>query len=171
MSFSTPSACGRRLTAWVASVSAEYYGIEKFARSAPAGARLLRTLGRSRVRTWATRGRDGRVRVVLINDSLREARAVLVRVAGDSGPGVLERLQGPSAHATGGVTLAGQSFGSQTSTGSLAGEMRVRSVARTGQGYGVVVPASSAAMLTIGGAERQPMAAARDRLRRGSEVL
>ena len=135
---------------WVASVSPEYYGIELFARAAPPGARLLRTVCQAGIRCRATLGRDGRLRVVLINDSLlRAPRTVVVRVPGRAGSAVLERLQAPSVYATGGVTLAGQSFGSVTTTGTLAGPLHVSSVAPSGHGYRVMLPAASAAMLTV----------------------
>src|SRR5262249_51236784 len=99
---------------WTASVSPEYYGIELFARATPPGARLLPTAGCDEIRCWATLGRKGRLRIVLINDSLELPRSVLVRVHDSAGPAVVERLEAPSAYATGGVTLAGQSYGSST---------------------------------------------------------
>jgi hypothetical protein len=134
---------------WTASVSPEYYGIQLFARATPAGARLVPTAGCAEIRCWATLGREGRLRIVLINDSLERPRSVLVRVRGTAGPAVVQRLEAASAYATGGVTLAGQSYGSSTTTGSLAGSLRESSVAQSHGVYRVVLPATSAAMLTI----------------------
>ena len=52
-------------------------------------------------------------------------------------------------HSTGGVTLGGQTFGAETSTGVLAGPAAHRTVAPSGGAYPVTVPAASATMLTI----------------------
>jgi hypothetical protein len=138
---------------WIGAVRPQYYGLLMFARAAPPGARLLRIAGPppGRVRAWATLGLDGRIRVVLINNSLWDATTVRVRGPGRSAAGVatLERLLAPSAHATGGVTLAGQSFGSKTVTGTLRGRLRALTVKPARGGYRVRLPAASAAMLTM----------------------
>jgi hypothetical protein len=137
---------------WTGFVDPEYYGLLMFAQAAPAGSRLL-ALGGSAgagISTWATRAIDGTIRVVLINDSTR-ARAVAVRVQAGAGAGAtrIERLQAPSIHANTGVTLGGQSFGTVTGTGLLAGAASADSVTpRRGQ-YRLRLPATSAAMLTL----------------------
>jgi hypothetical protein len=89
--------------------------------------------------------------VVLINDSLRRATAVLVRGPRASAGSVatLERLLAPGASATGGVTLAGQRFGSETVTGTLRGRARSLTMTPAKGGYRVRLPAASAAMLTM----------------------
>jgi hypothetical protein len=136
---------------WRAAVSPEYYGLLLFARAAPAGARLLAVSGASSgaVRTWATRARDGTIRVLLVNEG-GDARRMDVGMAGAApGPGVLERLSAPSADAHSGVTLAGQSFGSQTFTGQLQGTPAMVSATQTGGRYQVTLPADSAAMLML----------------------
>jgi hypothetical protein len=138
----------RRGGRWLGSVRPQYYGLLMFAQAAPAGARLLRIAGApsGRLRTWATLGRDGRIRVLLINDSLTSASTVLVRAPAPATPATLDCLEAPSAYATRGVTLGGQSLGS---AGTLRGPTQPRLVRPTRGGYGVRLRAASAAMLTI----------------------
>lgn len=137
---------------WQAAVNPAYYGMVMFAQAAPAGARLLHVTGSpgGGIQAWATRATDGAIRVVLINDALSGTRTISLRVPGASAAGTLERLQAPSARATGGVTLGGQSFGAQTTTGQLAGTPALTSVAPASGHYAISLPAASAAMLTIG---------------------
>ncbi len=139
---------------WTGSVRPEYYGLLMFARAVPAGSQLLTTIqtAENAVQAWASVGPDHETRVVLINDSLTSSRSVLVRIPADrapSGPAQLQFLEAPSAAATSGVTLAGQTFGPQTSTGTLPGTPETESVPPAGGGYAVDLPASSAALLTI----------------------
>jgi hypothetical protein len=141
---------------WVATVRPEYYGLLMFAQAAPPGSRLLRLVQQNteKMRAWATLGRDGDTRVLLINDSLTQPSSVLVRVRAPGGPAQVSRLLAPSAEATSGITLGGQSFGPQTLTGTLAGTTStVTMPAPTGSGpvaaYVVSVPAASAALVTI----------------------
>jgi Glycosyl hydrolase family 79 C-terminal beta domain len=135
-----------------ASVAPEYYGLLMFAQATPPGSRLLGVSGATpgRVKTWATEGADGRIRVVLINDDSARARVVSVRVPGAAGAATVERLEAPRLAASAGVTLGGQSFGSQTDTGSLAGPARSAAIQPAGDSYVVAVPAASAALLTLG---------------------
>ena len=135
---------------WRAAVAPEYYGLLMFARATPAGSRLV-TVGHAAggtVHTWATRAPDGTVRVVLSNEG-SSPRAVAVRVPGRDTKATLTRLTAPSASATSGVTLGGQSFGSQTATGQLAGRPASSSVAADDGRYVVSLPAASAAMLVL----------------------
>jgi Glycosyl hydrolase family 79 C-terminal beta domain len=135
---------------WRGFVAPEYYGLLMFAQAAPAGARLLNVSGASgELKAWATRAPDGAVRVVLINEDTAGSHAVTVHIAGARGPGTLERLHGPSLSARTGVTLGGQSFGTDTATGTLAGHSTLAMVAGTNGGYVVRLPRASAAMLTI----------------------
>jgi hypothetical protein len=136
---------------WQASVYPAYYGLMMFAQAAPPGSRLLELSGSagSGVNTWATRATDGDVRVVLINDNTAASRTVTVRDPALTGLAALSRLGAPSAKANQGVTLGGQSFGSATSTGLLAGTSTLVAVKPLGGGYVVTVPAASAALLTI----------------------
>jgi hypothetical protein len=89
------------------------------------------------------------VRVVLITHRLRGSRVLRIRIPSLRGPAAVERLEAPSAHATAGVSLGGQTFGAQTSTGMLAGTSRPTMISPRNGVYAVAVPASSAAMLTI----------------------
>lgn len=135
---------------WSAFVAPEYYGLEMFAQAAPPGARLLAVTGApGNVRAWATRGPDGTVRVVLLNDDTARSQTVTVRIPGVSGKAALTRLLGKGVSGTSGVTLGGQSYGSVTTTGLLAGHSTVATVSKTSRGYVVKLPRASAAMLTI----------------------
>jgi hypothetical protein len=135
---------------WLGAVHPLYYGALMFAQAAPAGSRLLRISSgsQSELRAWATLGPDHRIRIVLINDSLRSAAQTQIRVAGGAGPGAIERLGARSAYATAGISLGGASFGSDTATGVLPAPKPQAVTARAG-GYSVAVPAGSAALLTV----------------------
>ena len=146
---------------WIAAVRPEYYGLMMFAQAAPPGTKLLdieqRNTGQTRV--WATIGKDGYTRLVLINDSLTHASSVVVRTPNVSGPAQLERLLAHSAHSTGGVTIGGQSFHTQTTTGALIGSSSIATLTPSTGPYGttlphassyaVELPAASAALLTV----------------------
>ena len=136
---------GRR---WKASVMPEYYGLEMFAQAAPPGSRLVSTAttNAQEMTVWATRGREGRTRVVLINESL-DRRTVAVGAAGDA-PATLERLRAPALSSTSGVTLGGQSFGTETTTGRLAGRSRIAKLKAIHGRYEFTLPAESAALVT-----------------------
>jgi hypothetical protein len=136
---------------WRASVAPEYYGLMLFARAAPAGSRLLgvQNAVSGSVRIWATRARDGTIRVLAVNMGAR-ARVLSVRVTGAaSGRASVERLTAPSPRSRGGVTLGGQSFGSGTFTGRLTGRLRASSVSPVDGRYTVALPAASAVLLVI----------------------
>ncbi len=131
---------------WRGYVSADYYGLLAFAQAAPRGSQLLSVSGAGgSLRAWATRAPGGVTRLVLINFARRGGQVVSVKAPGDRGTAVLVRLSAPSAGATGGVTLGGQSFGASTKTGLLIGPERTMQtpLAR------VWMPASSAAILTL----------------------
>ncbi len=136
---------------WVGSVQPEYYGMLMFVQAAPPGSRLLSTEHATGgpLRSWAVRAPNRSVRVVLINDSLKHTRWVLVRPPAPSRQARLERLDAPNAYARKGVTLGGQSFGRQTTTGRLAGPRDITLLQPQNGGYTVRVPAASAVMLTI----------------------
>jgi hypothetical protein len=136
---------------WVGTVAPEYYGMLMFVQAAPPGSRLLST-GRADagpLRSWAVLAPDHSVRVVLINDSLKSTRWVLVRAPGPSREAKLARLEAPSAYARKGITLGGKSFGSRTLTGRLTGPADRSVIRPTADGYLVRLPAASAALLTI----------------------
>ncbi len=134
---------------WRAAVEPEYYGLLMFAQAAPPGSRLVQISGASGdLRAWATRGADGAIRVLLINDDTSHAHTLAVRVPGARGAATLERLEAPSVHATSGVTLGGQTFGAETTTGVLPAGTVTALAARSGD-YDVRMPAASAALLTV----------------------
>ena len=134
---------------WRATVEPEYYGLLMFAQAAPPGARLLRlaTTRSGLLRSWATRARDGTIRVVVINAGAGQ-RTVLVRMAASLGPGTLERLTAPSVEANRGVRLGGRTFGSHTTTGVLSAP-RTSSITPSGRSYVFAIPGTSAALLTL----------------------
>ena len=137
---------------WQAFVYPEYYGLLMFARAAPAGSRLLPVSGAGlgKVRVWATCDLNGRIRVVLINDSTSHARVLAIRLPSASDDATLERLTAPSVGATVGVKLGRQTFGTETATGTLAGAARTEPVQPAIGGEEVVrLPAASAALVTV----------------------
>jgi Glycosyl hydrolase family 79 C-terminal beta domain len=152
---------------WYGAVRPEYYGLLMFTQAMPPCAKLLRIYepAKDPLRAWATLAADGTERVVLINDSLTNPRTVVVQppwptqlggllapgVAAPSldEPGQLEQLLAPSASATSGITLGGQSFIPDTTTGELSGSPTTVTVTPSADTYTVTLPAASAAMLTL----------------------
>jgi hypothetical protein len=134
---------------WSALVEPEYYGLLMFSRAAPPGASLVRIDGTTNagVHVWATRARNGTIRIVLINDNL-SAESVDVRVPGTAHVGKLERLRAPSVSASAGITLGGHGFGTSTYTGVLPPPVDTPLTAARGR-YGLDLPGASATMLTI----------------------
>lgn len=135
---------------WHGTVHPMYYGLLMFAQAAPAGSRLLRVSSgpQGQLRGWATLAPDHHIRVLLINDSLRQASTVRVQARAAAGPGSLERLRARSAYATENVTLGGVGFGSGTATGTLPPALTSPVVPRGGA-YSVTLPAATAALLTL----------------------
>jgi Glycosyl hydrolase family 79 C-terminal beta domain len=136
---------GRR---WSAFVTPEYYGMLMFAQAAPPGSRLVDTAitDAQGVKVWATRGRKGRTRVVLVNESL-DRRTIAVIAAGGRAATV-EWLRAPALTSTTGVTLGGQSFGTRTITGRLKGRSRIADLTARHGHYTFTLPAESAALVT-----------------------
>jgi hypothetical protein len=135
---------------WRAAVAPEYYGLMFFTRAAPAGAHLLQTSGSDGpLRVWATRARDGTVRVVLINKG-RQARDAVIRAPGEAVPAAYLPLRAAGLQATTGVSLGEASFGVSTGTGILPSPRRILVRPEAGR-YVLRVPGSSAAMLTLRG--------------------
>jgi hypothetical protein len=135
-------------------VHPEFYGMIMFAQAAPAGSHLLK-LGTAippGVKVWATRATDGVLHVVVINKRPAKSQFLRLRIAGAHGAAEVEQLRAPSVHSTSGVTIGGQTFGAETSTGVLAGpagRTARNTVPLSAGGYAVTVPAASATMLTI----------------------
>jgi hypothetical protein len=166
----------------------EYYGLLMFDRAAPAGSRLLKVTptrvdaGAPNVKVWAALGPDARTRVLVINKDV-VAHQLLLSGAGlpPLGTASLQLLAAPRAGggplcpvgylntgmcATGGVTLAGSSFGPQdlrrplgdaTTTGLLPRSPprcapplpRGCRIAVHRSGTTITVPAASALLLIV----------------------
>jgi Glycosyl hydrolase family 79 C-terminal beta domain len=135
---------------WRAAVAPEYYGLVMFAQAAPPGSRLVR-IGSAKgpVKIWATRAPSGQVRIVMINKDPLRAHVVSLQSGAVTGTASLERLQAPNPAASTSVTLGGQSFGSETGTGSLPQPSRTAVHRSAGHAYVVSLPAASAALLTL----------------------
>jgi hypothetical protein len=132
---------------WQAFVHPDYYGMLMFSQAFPTGARLLPVNAPAGpVKVWATLAPDGHTRVALINQDSRPHRVEL-QLPPTATPAQLEWLHGPSSTATAGVTLGGQTFGAETSTGLLA-PATVQPVSQLLGWYSVDMPAYSAALLT-----------------------
>jgi hypothetical protein len=86
------------------------------------------------------------VHIVLINPG-RSARQLELSVAGGTGAATVARLQAPSLGATSGVTLAGMRIGA--ATGTLSGTPATSTVQPGSGGYGVSLPAHSAAIVSL----------------------
>ncbi len=144
--FSFRQAGGR----WFASVAPEYYGLLMFAQAAPPGSRLEQVSGpRGPLRAWATRAADGTTRVVVINDDPAHRRQVAVKPPAAFGIANVALLEAPSVRSADGVTLDGQSFGTETASARLAGKSnRAASISQGGE-YGFALPPASAVMLTL----------------------
>jgi hypothetical protein len=134
---------------WQALVEPEYYGLLMFAIAAPPGSQLLHLYGPAagKVSAWASRGTDGRLRIVLVNNDLTHARTIAVKAPGGAVPATLMRLSATGAAATQGVTLGGLGFGTRTTTGSPTGREVLPTVVATSGEYVVRLPAVSAALL------------------------
>lgn len=141
---------------WQAAIHPVYYGALLFARAAPAGAHLVRTIGHgpAAFHAWATSGPGSQRHIVLVNESRGRAATVTVAAAPPVFGGVaqLQRLSAANASSWGPISLGGQSFGATTTTGVLAAPvsdpLRPHRLA-----YRLTVPAASAVVLTatVGG--------------------
>jgi hypothetical protein len=149
---------------WQADVHPEYYGLLMFTQAFPAGARRLKVGSPGGpVKVWATQDGAGTVRVTVINKDTTNAHTVTVSVPGPKRSASVEKLQAPSVSATSGVTLGGQSFGSDTTTGRLSGFQTTPVLPGPG-GYTIQVPAASAALITApGGGGGSPIGGRRKR--------
>jgi hypothetical protein len=136
---------------WEVYVHPNYYGLLMFARATPPGSRLLRISGSggAGLSTWATIGPDRTRRVVVINKNTASARSVEVRAPAGAGSATLELMRAPAITAKTGITIGGQSFGAQTSTGELAGTPQTTMLKPSKRLYKFTLPAASAALLTV----------------------
>jgi hypothetical protein len=136
-----------RRRVWHAFVHPDYYGMMMFAQAFPPGARLLPvSVPNAPLKVWATQAPDGHIRVELINKDTSNAYQVQVQVPNAS-MASLEYLQAPGLGSTSGVTLGGQTFGNDTTSGSLP-PPRTLPALSVGGVYSVNVPVASAVLLT-----------------------
>ncbi len=135
---------------WSAKIRPMYYGMLLFTRAAPPGSRLLAAehRGPATLRIWSTRGADGRVRVLIINDSPRRPVTVAIRLPGFTENATVARLRARNLSARSGVTIAGQSYGPRSHTGNLTGTSRTAAIVATRGRFVVPLPAASAALVT-----------------------
>jgi hypothetical protein len=132
---------------WQAFVHPDYYGMLMFAQAFPPGARLLPvTAPDEPLKIWATQTPDGHIRVEMINKDPSNAYQVQVQVP-NAGLASLDYLQAPSVSSTSGVTLGGQTFGNETTSGTLPPPHTLPAISVGGY-YSVNVPAASAVLLT-----------------------
>jgi hypothetical protein len=138
--------------AWQAFVHPEYYGLLMFSQAFPPGARLLPVSAPSGpVKVWATQDTEGVTRVTLINQDPTAEHDVQLQLPGVPGEASLETLQAPAVSATSGVTIGGQTFGSETTTGTLPGPLLTIPIDPASGIYTVALPPGSATLLTSGG--------------------
>jgi Glycosyl hydrolase family 79 C-terminal beta domain len=130
-------------------VHPDYYGLLLFQRAFPPGARLVSvTAPGGPVKVWATAGADGRTRVVVINKDPAADHTVALQLSGAQTEGSLQSLLAPSVDSTTGVTLGGQTFGPETTTGVLQGPEAAVPIDPVAGTYSIDVPAASAVLLT-----------------------
>jgi hypothetical protein len=135
---------------WKAFVHPEYYGMLMFVQAFPPGARLLPvTAPGGPLKLWATQSPDGHTRIVMINKDTARGYQVHVQVPGSdiAGQASVDRLQAPHVNSTSGVTLGGQSFGNETTSGTL-GAPQTQPVLSVAGSYTVDLPAASAVLMT-----------------------
>jgi hypothetical protein len=136
---------------WRIRVHPEYYGLVMFAQAAPAGARLLRISGTPTVgvKTWATLASDRTLRVTLINKHLRRSETVRLHLPAGYASASVEQLRAPSVSARDQITLGGQSFGPETTTGLPAGPSQTATLQPAKGTWVVRLPAASATLLVL----------------------
>ena len=135
---------------WQAFVHPEYYGLQLFAQAFPPGARRLKVSAPGGpVKVWATKDASGNERITIINKDGANGHDVAVQVAGATTPAQAEGLTAPSVSATDGVSLGGQTYGEETTTGRFAGQPQTTPIAPVNSTYTVPMPAGSATLLTI----------------------
>jgi hypothetical protein len=149
--FYAPVDFGLRKGRRVGRVNPLFYGMLLFSRAVPQHSRLLPAGPNppgATLRTWATVDPIGTRRVVLINKS-SGPRTVALGVPGGAANARMQRLLAPSLRTAKGVTFAGQSYGTSTPDGELRGERKVERVKRRSGSFRIVMPAHSAALVTV----------------------
>jgi hypothetical protein len=86
---------------------------------------------------------------VVINKQTAGSRVVEIRVPAGAGGATLELMRAPAITSKTGITIGGQGFGAQTSTGELAGTSQATTLKPSKGDYTFTLSAASAALLTI----------------------
>jgi Glycosyl hydrolase family 79 C-terminal beta domain len=127
-----------------------YYGMLLFNQATANSARLLpvntNTLGN--IKVWATLDAQQVVRVVLLNKDTGLGGKARIQLSSLRTTGVLTRLRAPTANATSGVTLAGQTFDGTVDGLPLGSYISEQIMPQDGS-YSLDLPPASAALLTI----------------------
>ena len=136
---------------WQVYVHPNYYGLLMFAQATPPGSKLLSISGSggAGLSTWATLGPDRTRRVVVINKRTAGSRVVQIRAPAGARAATLELMRAPAITSKTGITIGGQGFGAQTTTGELAGTSQATTLKPSKGRYTFTLPAASAALLTI----------------------
>jgi hypothetical protein len=144
-----PFSFSRHGRTWHGVVHPLYYGALAFERAFPPGARRLPVTEPSgAVKVWATQAPDGKLRVVMINKSPDVPVQVQLQLPGAATGASLQALTAPGLASTGGVSFAGQTFGSSTTSGRLPGTPSSTPISPVLGSYNVNVPEASAVVLT-----------------------
>jgi hypothetical protein len=135
---------------WSADVRPDYYGMLMFADADPPGSRLLSVNGTNGLlKVWAVRTPSGHLNVVVLNKDTTSPYLLNLSIPGTHAPLTSLAMSAPSATATSGVTIGGQSFAAGTRTPTLAGTKHTGTVQPGALGaYQISVPAASAVMLS-----------------------
>jgi hypothetical protein len=133
----------------VQSIRPEYYGVLFFQQATANRAKLLPVTltTQANLKVWATLDNKGVVRVVVINKDKTAQGDLNVSVPG-FGTGTVTRLSAGSYQATNGITIGGQTFDG-SGDGTLQGAGSGETVTPAGGVYSVVLPPTSAALITI----------------------
>jgi Glycosyl hydrolase family 79 C-terminal beta domain len=127
-----------------------YYGMLLFNQATANSAQLLpvNTNALGNIKVWATLDAQKVVRVVLLNKDTVLGGKARIQLSSLRTIGTLTRLRAPTVDATGGVTLAGQTFDG-TVDGLPIGPYTSEQVMPQNGSYSLDLPPASAAMLTL----------------------
>ena len=138
----------------IARVRPLFYAMLLFNRATPRGSRLL-AVGPNppggKLKTWGTVDGEGTRRFVVINKDAEVGRKVVLSVPGARGTARVERMVAPSLKSQNNVTLGGLGWGGSTTDGEPKGKRVIERVEPAGSAVRLVVPAASAALITVPG--------------------
>jgi hypothetical protein len=134
---------------WHGTVNPLYYGLLMFSQAFPVGAHLLNatTHTTAAVKVWSDVDTGGTVRTLVINEDSAPATVHLSVRGRNAHAATVETLTAPALDASTGISLGGQSFGANTTTGVLGTPQTTTTQALLGE-YTVTVAAGSAALVT-----------------------